>query len=197
MGTDSSFPRRKRCARFLSMPCEAHNKLSIFASSALDRYQRYRSRSSLPQRPRRSGHRNRRHSCAWVRSHHKIIHMSFAIWATTKSMCAPIAQRFIATTQRWRPTKRAQRNANFTTLLIANNPDAAGVRASGNSPSSLLRHEIQSLVVDSSLVVCRSKSTLTDLRTSFLAFAAAQCRARSPVQSFNPCHLRSTKRWPA
>jgi hypothetical protein len=37
-----------------------------------------------------------------------------------------------------------------------------------------------------SLVVCRSKSTLTDLRTSFLAFAAAQWRARSPVQSFNP-----------
>jgi hypothetical protein len=34
--------------------------------------------------------------------------------------------------------------------------------------------------------VCRSKSTLTDLRTSLLAFAAAQCRARSPVQSFNP-----------
>jgi hypothetical protein len=28
-----------------------------------------------------------------------------------------------------------------------------------------------------SLVVCRSKSTLTDLRTSFLAFAAAQWRA--------------------
>ena len=41
-------------------------------------------------------------------------------------------------------------------------------------------HEIQSLVV------YRSKSTLTDLRTSFLAFATVQSRPRSPVQSFNP-----------
>ena len=53
----------------------------------------------------------------------KTIHMSFATWATTKSMCAPIAQRFIATTQRWRLTKHAHRNVNFTTLLIPNNLD--------------------------------------------------------------------------
>ena len=38
-------------------------------------------------------------------------------------MCAPIAERSIATTPRWRLTKHARRNANFTTLPIANNPE--------------------------------------------------------------------------
>src|ERR1700739_1585641 len=45
----------------------------------------------------------------------------FAIWATTWSMCALIAQRFIAITPRWRLTRHALRNANFTTSLIGNN----------------------------------------------------------------------------
>ena len=35
----------------------------------------------------------------------------------------PIARRSIATTPRWRLIKHAQRNASFTTLLIANNPE--------------------------------------------------------------------------
>jgi hypothetical protein len=38
-------------------------------------------------------------------------------------MCALIARRFIATTPRWRLTRHAQRNANFTTSLIVNNPE--------------------------------------------------------------------------
>jgi hypothetical protein len=41
--------------------------------------------------------------------------MSSVTWARTLSMCAPIARRSIATTLRWRLTKRAQQNANFTT----------------------------------------------------------------------------------
>ena len=49
--------------------------------------------------------------------------MSSATWARTLSMCAPIAQRSIATTPRCRLTKHARRNANFTTLPIANNPE--------------------------------------------------------------------------
>jgi uncharacterized Zn-finger protein len=41
-------------------------------------------------------------------------HMFFAIWATTWSMCARIAQRFIGTTLRSRRTKRARRNVSST-----------------------------------------------------------------------------------
>ena len=47
--------------------------------------------------------------------------MSSPTWARTLSMCAPIARRSIATTPRWPPTRRTHRNANCTTLLIANN----------------------------------------------------------------------------
>jgi len=36
-------------------------------------------------------------------------------WARTLSMCALIARRSIATTLRWRPTKRARRNVNSMT----------------------------------------------------------------------------------
>jgi len=56
-----------------------------------------------------------RNSCVSARCHHRTIRMSIATWATRQSTCAPIARRSIATTPRWRPTRRAQRNANCTT----------------------------------------------------------------------------------